>query len=151
MTALFQKIFTRYPIKTRRSLELLPGFVSWTLILFPIWGSFLIPYVVAYFILFFDVYWFYKSFSLVIAAFIASKKIRKAEKENWLAKAKKLKDYRKVNHVLIIPNYTESINTLRATLKSIASQTFPVKRIFVVLGMEKREKNAAGKVGALIK
>ncbi len=150
MTAFFQKVFTRYPIKTRRSLELLPGFVSWTLILFPVWGSFFIPYAVAYFILFFDVYWFYKSFSLVIAAFIASKKIRKAEKENWLGKTQKLKDYRKVNHVLIIPNYTESISTLRATLKSIASQTFPTKRIFIVLGMEKREKNAVEKVGTLM-
>ena len=80
MTQFFNKIFTRYPIKTRRALEILPGFVSWTLILFPIWGSFLIPLVVAYFILFFDVYWFYKSFSLVIMAFIASKKIKLAEK-----------------------------------------------------------------------
>jgi hypothetical protein len=78
MTTFFQKIFTRYPTKTRRSLELLPGLVSWMLIFFPIWGSLFIPYFVAYFILFFDVYWFYKSFSLAITAYIASKKIRYA-------------------------------------------------------------------------
>ena len=107
MTNFFQKLFTRYPIKTRRGLELLPGFVSWTLILFPIWGSFLIPYIVAYFILFFDVYWFYKSFSLAINAYVASKKIKKAEQEDWLKKLKKLPDFRKVKHVVIIPNYKE--------------------------------------------
>lgn len=151
MTAFFQKIFSRYPIKTRRSLELLPGFVSWTLILLPIWGSFLIPYIVAYFILFFDVYWFYKSSSLVINAYIASKKIKNAEQIDWLKKLKKLPEAKKVNHVLIIPNYTESVDTLRKTLISIASQTFPTKRIFVVLGMEKREAKAPDLAKILIK
>ena len=151
MTNFFQKIFIRYPIKTKRFLEMLPGTVSWTLILFPIWGSLLIPYVVAYFILFFDVYWLYKLFSLAITALIASRKIRKSEKENWLVKIKKLKNYQKINHVIIIPNYTEAVNKLRETLNSIASQTFPVKRIFVVLGMEKREEQAVARAEILIK
>lgn len=150
MTDFFQKIFTRYPIKTKRSLEILPGAVSWALILFPIWGSLLIPYIVAYFILFFDVYWFYKSFSLVVAAFIASKKIRESENKDWLTKIRKLKNYRKVNHIIIIPNYTESVTKLKATLISIANQTFPTKRIFVVLGMEKRESEAVARAEELI-
>ena len=151
MTAFFQKVFTRYPIKTKRFLEILPGTVSWALIFFPIWGSFLIPYIVAYFILFFDVYWFYKSFSLATAAFIASKKIKASEKENWLEKTRKLKNYQKVNHVIIIPNYTETVSKLRETLTSIASQTFPTYRIFLVLGMEAREEKAKEKAGILIK
>jgi hypothetical protein len=113
MTAFFQKVFTRYPIKTRRGLEILPGIVSWALILFSIWGSFLIPYIVAYFILFFDVYWFYKSFSLAINAHIASKKIKSAEQENWLEKSKKLSNFKKVKHVIIIPNYKENLSKLR--------------------------------------
>lgn len=149
MTNFFQKVFTRYPIKTKRFLEIMPGTVSWTLILFPIWGSFMIPYIVAYFILFFDVYWFYKSFSLAITAFIASKKIKKAEKEDWLLKIKNLKKFSKVNHVVIIPNYTEPISKLRETLNSIASQTFPRKRIFVILGMEEREQNVKEKAETL--
>lgn len=151
MTAFFQKIFTRYPIKTRRSLELLPGIVSWTLILFPIWGSFLIPYIVAYFILFFDVYWFYKSFSLAVNAYVASKKIRNAERMNWLNKLKQLSNFRKVKHVVIIPNYKESLDKLRQTVQSIASQTLPTKQIFVVLGMEEREEDGMRKANAIIK
>jgi len=42
-----------------RILQILPGFVSWNLILFPYWGIFVIPVFVAYFILFFNIYWFY--------------------------------------------------------------------------------------------
>src|ERR1700687_3725859 len=109
MTKYFAKVFKLYPIKTRRILEIVPGFFSWTIILFPIWGSLVIPYVVAYFILFFDVYWLYKSFSVALTSFIASNKIKKAENENWFQKASVLSDFGKVNHVIIIPNYRESI------------------------------------------
>jgi cellulose synthase/poly-beta-1,6-N-acetylglucosamine synthase-like glycosyltransferase len=151
MTSFFAKIFTRYPIKTRRALEIMPGFVSWTLILFPVWGSFFLPTILAYFILFFDVYWFYKSFSLAITAFIASQKIKKAEKENWLKQASRLPNFKKVTHVVIIPNYKESIEKLRETIKSLGNQTFPTKRIYVVLAMEKREENAKEKADILIK
>lgn len=151
MTDFFQKIFTRYPIKTRRSLEILPGIVSWTLILFPIWGSILIPYIVAYFILFFDVYWFYKSFTLAINAYISSKKIKAAEQMNWLLKLKKLPDFEKVKHVVIIPNYKENVEKLKQTIRSVALQTLSAKQIFVVLGMEKREENGMNKANSIIK
>lgn len=151
MTDFFAKIFTRYPIKTRRALEILPGAFSWTLILFPVWGSFFIPYVLAYFILFFDVYWFYKSFSLVITAFIASQKIKRAEKENWIQKTEKLVNFKKVSHVVVIPNYRESVEKLRETIKSIACQTFPTKRIYVVLAMEERDTDGKEKAEILIK
>lgn len=151
MTSFFNKIFTRYPIKTRRALELLPGLTSWMLILFPIWGSLFIPYIVAYFILFFDVYWFYKSFWLAISAYIASKKIKESEKQDWLKIAQEHKNFNRISHVIIIPNYTESIAKLRETITSIATQTFPLKRIFVVLAMEEREKEAKNKAETLIK
>src|SRR5262245_51833619 len=100
MTNFFEKIFTRYPIKTRRLLEIFPGFTAWTLILFPLWGSFFIPTILAYFILFFDVYWLYKSFLLVITASIATRKISASEKEDWFEKAKRFKDVDKMHHVL---------------------------------------------------
>jgi hypothetical protein len=151
MTDFFQKVFNRYPIKTKRSLEILPGLFSWTLILFPIWGSLFIPYIVAYFILFFDVYWFYKSFSFAIAAYIASRRIRKAEKEDWFLKASKNENFERVSHIVVIPNYTENLGKLRETITSIASQTFPTNRIFVVLAMEKREKGGEEKANILIK
>ncbi len=151
MTSFFQTIFTRYPVKTKRFLELIPGSFSWTLILFPVWGSLLIPYAMAYFILFFDVYWFYKSFSLAVAAYLSSKKIRSAEKINWVEKARKVKNFSKVTHFVVIPNYQENIDKLRICLESLAKQTFPSKRIYVVLAMEERETTASEKAEKLIK
>src|SRR5258708_6295747 len=145
MTSFFGKVFDRYPIKTRRFLEILPGFFSWTIILSPIWGSLLVPYFIAYFILFFDVYWLYKSFSLAITSYIASNKIKTAEKIDWLKNTRKFKNYKKVSHVIIIPNYTEAIYKLKETINALALQTFPTKKIFVVLAMEEREKDASVK------
>lgn len=149
MDTFFTKLFTRYPIKTRRALELMPGLISWLLILSPVWGSLFIPATMAYFILFFDVYWFYKSFSLVITAYIASKKIRKAEKLDWYAFARKLPHVRNVRHVVVIPNYKENITKLKSSIASIANQTFPAKQIIVVLAMEEREKDGKEKAEAL--
>ncbi len=142
MTSFFDRIFTTYPIKTRRALEILPGLVSWSLIFFPFWGSLIIPWAVAYFILFFDVYWFYKSFSLAITALIASKKISNAEKKDWFKLARPLENFEKMSHIVVIPNYQESAAKIGIGIQSLATQNFPKKRIYVVLAMEERDPTA---------
>lgn len=151
MTRFFENIFTRYPVKTRRALEFLPGFVAWMLILSPFWGSLLIPTALSYFILFFDVYWLYKSLSLVVTATIASRRVKLAERDDWYAKAKKLAHIDEVNHVLIILNYKESVEKLRLTLDALSQQTFPSKQLHIVLAMEERETEAKHRGDILIK
>jgi hypothetical protein len=151
MTGFFENLFTRYPIKTRRLLEVFPGFMAWMLILSPLWGSILIPTQLAYFILFFDVYWLYKSFSLVVTASIASRRIAIAEKKDWNEKTKSLPHIADVNHVLIILNYKESVEKLRKTLDALSHQTFPTKKLHIVLAMEEREQEAKTRGDILIK
>ncbi|HVZ58221.1 MAG TPA: glycosyltransferase family 2 protein [Patescibacteria group bacterium] len=151
MTLFFHKLFTRYPIKSRRFLELLPGLASWTVILSPIWGSLFAPALLAYFILFFDIYWFYKSYSLVINAHRGANRIRRAEKENWLEKAEKLPNYDKINHVLIVLSYKESLSKIRLTVDNLTRQTLPLKKLHVVLAMEEREAEAPEKANELMK
>src|SRR5215469_11776633 len=127
MTQFFEKVFTRYPTKTRRMLEFLPGFLAWMIILFPLWGALVIPTIVAYCILFFDIYWCYKSFALVITASIASRKIKQAEKTDWYAKASALQNHQKIHHVVVIPNYKEKADKVRITLQALAEQSLPAK------------------------
>ncbi len=150
MNSFFNKLFIRYPIKTRRTLELIPGLISWTLILFPLWGSIFLPNILAYFILLFDVYWLYRSFSLAIMAWIASNKIRDAEAQNWLEKAKSHAQFENVTHIIVIPNYCERYEKLRHTLAAITKQTFPTKRLYIVLAMELRETEGPEKADKLI-
>ena len=134
-----------------RLLEILPGFVSWNLILFPFWGSFVFPTVVAYLVLAFDVLWFYKSASAGVAAIISYFKIEAAKKYNWLNDIQTLPNFDKVYHIHLIVNVNEPSHILERSMEAIASQDFPRERLVVVLAMEEREKGAIEKAEALIK
>jgi hypothetical protein len=150
MTSFFARLFYRYPVKTRRVLEFLPGFISWAVILFPLWGSFFFPTVVAFFILFFDIYMFYKSFSLAITAYIATKKIMDTQSQDWFAKVKQLPHGANVHHVLVVLNYKERLDKLRITLTALSKQSYPVKNLHIVLAMEERETEAKERAHVLI-
>lgn len=89
MSNFIKKIFRRHPIRTQRFLEILPGFVSWSLILFPFWGSLIVPELVAIYVIAFAVYWVYRSFSLAILAILAHFKIQASRKFDWISDLKK--------------------------------------------------------------
>lgn len=149
MHQLASKIFTRYPRKSHRVLEIIPPFIAIFLITMPFWAAVFFPTELAYFILFFDVYWLYKSANLAFCAFIASRKIKKAEKMDWLAKASTLENFPKVKHVVIIPTYQEAISKISETIESIATQTLPTKKIYIFLAFEERETDAKTKAATL--
>lgn len=137
--------------KIHRFLEILPGFFSWSLILFPIWGSFLIPIAVAYYIIAFDVYWFYRSVSMAILALLSYFKIRASQKYDWMKDVKGFGDWKKVHHLLIIVTYKEPVYILRRTLTALKKQSFSKKGLSVVLAFEKREGKAAKEKGEILK
>ena len=145
------KFFTRYPIKSRRLLEIIPPLIGIFLVSLPFWGSLLFPVYLAYFIIFFNVYWLYKSANLAVTSWISSRKIHEAEKKDWLGEAKKIADFDKVTHLIIIPSYKETSEKIKLTLESIKNQTFPRKRLFVYIAMEEREQNVREKAEKLKK
>lgn len=147
----FDRLFTRYPIKSRRALEIGPPLIGLFLITMPVWGAYFLPLALTYFIIFFDVYWFYKSVHLVVMSFIAARKIRAAEKTDWLAKVKALPDVGKVNHLIIIPSYKESYEKIKETIDTIKGQSFPHKQMYLYLALEEREENVVDKVEKLKK
>ncbi len=145
MQAMIDKFFTRYPRKTLRVLEIIPPLSAVFLISMPFWGSIFFPVQLAYFIIFFDVYWLYKSANLAFCAFVSSRKINAAEKENWLEKARGLPNFNKIGHIVVIPTYQESVEKISETIDSIARQTFSSKKIYVFLAFEEREIGAKEK------
>jgi cellulose synthase/poly-beta-1,6-N-acetylglucosamine synthase-like glycosyltransferase len=142
----------KYDKQVHRFLEILPGTFSWTLILFPFWGSFWIPHYVAYFIIFFVMFWFYKSAALAISATISHIKMNAAKEYDWLADVKKLADFKKIHHLIVVPTYLEPMHTIEKGLDSIAAQDFPYKQISVCVAFEEREgKSVREKARALKK
>lgn len=143
-----KKILKIYDARTQRILEMLPGLTAWLIILFPLWGAFFIPKIVAYFTIAFLVYWFYRSCQTAILGVKGYFKIRQAEATNWYQKYLKDKDqnslkWKKVRHLIIIPNYNESVEVLSRNLESLTKQkNINQNQLWVVLAMEERAANA---------
>ncbi len=123
----------------QRFLEILPGFTSWNIILFPYWGIFIVPNAVAYFILGFNIYWFYQSFQVALSGIISHFRIQASMQYDWMSDLKKIDGYEKVHHTIIIPTYKEPLHILQRTLESIQKQTLPKEHITVCLAMEAKE------------
>lgn len=134
-----RKFLTKHDKFFHRLLEILPGFFSWNMILFPYWGIFVVPNFLAYFILSFNIYWFYQSLQIAITAIISHLRIQASMKYDWMADIKGFPDWEKIRHVIIIATYKEPVYILERTLKSLADQIFPTKQLVVVLAMEAKE------------
>ncbi|CAN5343723.1 hypothetical protein BH10PAT1_BH10PAT1_2130 [soil metagenome] len=148
-----KKFISHHEHLVQRLLEILPGFVSWNLILFPYWGIFIIPSAVAYFILIFNIYWFYQSFTIGITIIISHLRIQAAMNYDWVGDLKGFEDAKLVRHAIIIPTYKEPLHILERTLNSLKNQELDRKQLIVVLAMEFKEdeKERLIKVKALQK
>ena len=139
MFPFLRRIVRRYPIKTQRFLEILPGFTSWWLILFPVWGALVVPEVVAYYIIFFDMYWLYRSLSMAVLATVAHFRIRASQNFDWLGDLQQFPDWKRIHHIVVIPTYKEPLSTLQRTIESLKKQTFPLENMSIMLSFEERE------------
>ena len=134
-----KRFVEKYDKQIHRFLEILPGTFSWTLILFPVWGSFWIPHYVAYYVIFFIIFWFYKSAILATTSIISHIKLQASQKYDWLSDLRKLPNFKKVHHLIVIPTYLEPLHTLERALDSVANQDFPQKQVSIIVAFEKRE------------
>ncbi len=134
MNSFISHYINYHPIRTQRGLEILTGLVPWLVIAFVILGSFVIPDVIAYFIIAFNIYWLYRSSQLAIFATLGYLNIKATQKIDWLKKL----DKTDVWHIVVIPNVKEPIELLERNLDSLLAQTYPLKKIMVVVAMEQR-------------
>jgi hypothetical protein len=145
--------FRRHPVRTQRALEILPGFFSWSLILFPFWGSLIFPTAVAYYVICFAVYWLYRSMNLSILSVLAHLKISASKRFDWIGDLKKSypKNWDSIHHIIIIPTYKEPIATLERTINALAEQTYLLKNIHIMVSFEEREGKDAQIKGKALK
>ncbi len=136
-----KRIVERYPEKTRRLFEIIIPLTSWLLITLPFWLSFWHPALVAYFVLTFDVYWFYKSFTMAFNGTRAFLTISAHTKVDWKSQVEKLPLWQEIFHVIIIPEFNEPVTVLEETFDNLLKQDFPLKNIIVVLATEEKDPN----------
>jgi hypothetical protein len=66
-----------------RLLEMVPGTISWAILILPLWLSFSYPWLVAYFVLSFDFYWLCRALWFSGAVIIAYARIRDVLAVDW--------------------------------------------------------------------
>lgn len=126
----------------RRLIEILTGLVSLSLVTFPLWGSAFFPRFTVWAILLFSLYWFHNSLRFTAQALIGYRKMRLAERRDWLAAAQAQPGFDRLWHLIIIPTYKEPAEVLAATLDHLVAQDFPHERMAVVLAFEVRDSGA---------
>ena len=92
----------------QRLLEMVPGTVSWAVIIGPIWLSFSYPWLVAYFVLSFDFYWLCRALWFAGAVIVAYRRMRDVVATDWRARLQALDDpalpdWRSYTHLALIP------------------------------------------------
>lgn len=134
-----KRLIERYPAKSQRLFEILIPLISWTMITLPFWLSFWHPAIVAYFVIGFDVYWFYKSLSLAINGTRSFITISAHTKVDWRQEVTKFSNWQDIFHVIIIPEYKEPVSVLSDTLDNLLKQDFPLINIIVILATETKD------------
>jgi hypothetical protein len=126
----------------QRLLEMVPGTVSWAVIIGPIWLSFSYPWLVAYFVLSFDFYWLCRAVWFAASVLVAHRRIRDVLATDWKARLESLEvpaipDWRSYTHLALIPTYTEALETLRHTVRALAEADWgPDRKICAIITRE---------------
>jgi hypothetical protein len=75
-----------------RLLEMVPGTISWAILILPLWLSFSYPWLVAYFVLSFDFYWLCRALWFSAAVLIAFSRVRRVLTTDWADRLAGLRD-----------------------------------------------------------
>ncbi|MBX2867008.1 glycosyltransferase family 2 protein [Candidatus Kaiserbacteria bacterium] len=131
--------------KIYRFLEILPGVASWVTLITVVLLSVYVPFIAAYFIIAFAVYWVLKTAFLSFHLRHNWARLRKNLKVDW-AKMIERFEYGHLYHVVILPFYQEGEDVVDATLSSMANANYDTKSLVIVLAAEERAGEGAQKV-----
>ena len=135
----------------KRVLEVIPGGLSWSIIVLLILLSFLHPVSSAIIIISFDFYWIIRTVYLTTLLVMAHQRLFRQRNEDWLARCLSLSadlGFSELYQVVIFPVYNEGLEVLRPSLAALSASHYPKEKIIVVIAFE--ERNIYAQDNALI-
>ena len=105
--------------RIKRYLEIIPGAISWGIIIVLILLSIFNPVACAVSIIVFDFYWIIRTVYLSTLLVLAHRKLFQEKGKDWLSECQGLdvkKDWSKLYHLIIFPVYKEGLGVLRPSL-----------------------------------
>lgn len=128
-----------------RLLEIFPGAASWITLIGVVLLSIYAPFVAAYFIIAFALYWVLKTAFLSYHLRHNWKRMRHYLSLDWRQMIARFQ-YDHLYHVVIFPFYTEPEAVVDATLASLADVHYDTESIIVVLATEERAGEEAQRI-----
>ncbi|MDD5432422.1 MAG: glycosyltransferase family 2 protein [Candidatus Omnitrophica bacterium] len=131
--------------RTKRILEIIPGALSWSIIVFFLFLAVFKPVACAISIIVFDFYWIIRTSYLTTLLLMAYRKLRVEKDKNWLKPCQQLtkdKKWEKMYHLVIFPIYKETPEILRTSLEALKNSNYPLDKMIVVLAFEERNKDS---------
>ena len=136
--------------------NLLPLTVSLLLASFVFWGPFYAAWPFAVLSMAFFSYWLVRSYSVAVACLLGLRRLKQWQRTNWLARYcewlpghPESEQWNWPRHMVIIPNYKESEESLARTLDSLVAQA-NANQLVIVMAMEARETDAHAKAARLV-
>ena len=126
------------PATQQRLLEILPGAVSWTILLTPVAVAFAIRlndptklWILGVGAVMLDVYWFARTTWTVRSVRRSLRELQATQAIDWWQRCREMTPApgapqpSEVTHCVLIPTYTEKYEVLRATVEALADQNYP--------------------------
>jgi cellulose synthase/poly-beta-1,6-N-acetylglucosamine synthase-like glycosyltransferase len=133
-----------------RFLEIVPGVAAWGTLLGVLWMSNYAPFIAAYFIIGFAIYWVLKTAFLSYHLRYNWKRLRHHLSLDWVEMTDRF-EFGHLYQMVILPFYEESEGIVDATIQSLADARYDKKSIIVVLASEERAGEGAQKVAQAMK
>lgn len=128
-----------------RFLEILPGFASWSTLIGVILLSIYAPFIAAYFVIGFAIYWVLKTAFLSYHLRYNWKRLRHHMKLNWGQMIERF-EYGHIYQMVVLPYFEESESIVDATITSLAEVQYDKKSIIIVLASEAKAGESAQKI-----
>ncbi len=151
--------------KLQRFFEILPGAMSWSLIVGAALLSFFKPFIAAIVIIVFNLYWLFRLFYATIFLVLSYGILARENRTDWVKEIRALQerrpqdlstprrrqeaeallrdnlpipDYEDIRHVVIIPIVREAEEVVEPGLRALCHQTLASQNMLVVLAVEER-------------
>ncbi|MFA5350879.1 MAG: glycosyltransferase family 2 protein [Candidatus Omnitrophota bacterium] len=138
----------------KRVFEIIPGSLSWGIIILLIILSVKYPIASAVVIITFDFYWIIRTIYLTTLLIMAHRQISCQKGEDWLGRCLSLgqqKNWLDLYQLVIFPIYNEGLEVLRPSLTALSMSHYPKEKFIVVMAFEERGSRAHDNALALEK
>ncbi len=132
-----------------RIFEIIPGALTWGTFALIILLSIFKPVWAAIFIIAFDLYWLLKTAHLSFHHYYNWKRLKHNMKVDWQKMLEGIK-YEHFYHMIILPYYTESLEVIEESVKSLLASKYDTKKMIIVMACEERAGEEAYQYSKII-